>query len=271
MKHTRWLVVGILVALACASAWAVSSEEELAPREVLKRMYQAMEAYPDKERRANTNPFVERARTEDLDEDERFLLGEAYFVNFMPNEAYELFEPFMDGDGLKARVAWERVMQMEFAAYDRVQNVEEMLPRYKKRFPPAPGDLHGAAYQVQNLANLYRERGDHAAAVEILVEEVRSLPEDAPYRSWLAVPRFMESFEAAGKNEVAVELMERGRKAMLALRGSPAPPVDSDLPEGYYRIEDFFLFEGYHPERSAQWRFDRAVDSVLSGLEAALE
>jgi len=161
-------------------------------------------------------------------------------------------------------------MQMDFAAYDRVSKVETMLPKFQERFPPSPEDVHGAAYQVQNLANLYRERGEPDKAVEVIVNEIRRLPDDAPYRSWMALPRFLETFEAAGKKDLAVDLMKKGKDVMEGLRKKSSPGTSPNLPDGYYRIEDFFLLGGYRPEMPETERFEIAVTSIHSALEEAL-
>ena len=108
-------ITGILTAMVLSSLPAFSQEpDKLKPTEVLYLSLKAMEENPGAGRLETVSRFFERIDESELDDNEEFARGEVAFVQLRPGEVLYQLEPFMEGDDLRARIAWQKAMQVHF-------------------------------------------------------------------------------------------------------------------------------------------------------------
>lgn len=236
-----------LCLLLSLQATAQDDNAPLKPTEVVYFSLKAMAQNPTADRIATINRFFERMDVTSLSGDQQFALGEVYFLNFKPRESLEQYEKFMDGNGLRARIAWQKAMQIQFRAFNRHDLVEEMIEQYWQRFPPIPQDIWHADWQIANLARKYQDDGEHQKVVDIILREINRLPRSAPYRSFRLPRIFMRSFVETGQDKEANMLI---RDIVADMRDQLAAEVQKK-PEGivmfkaiplttgtYYRMEE---------------------------------
>lgn len=244
LKYT--LVLFMFSGMPFTVAFA-EDDTRLDPTEVLYLSLKAMAENPGAGRLETVSRFFQRIKTEELSADQEFARAEVSFVNLRPGEALYQFESFMDGSGLRSRIAWQKSMQIHFRAYQKHDLVEQLVEDYWQKFTPDPADIWHADLQITNLANKYMREGNHAKVVAIIVKEIERLPRNAPYRSFRLPVLFMGSFVAEGKREQAVQLIRDIRADMqrqLNALSADHPggirlfqPVDP-RPNTYYRMEE---------------------------------
>ncbi len=196
------------MAVLSDSLQAQTNQSKLLPSEALVLMYNAVDLNPGKERIKNTKPFQARVITEGLEGDEIFLLGETYFWNYMPKEADEIYTKFLDEDTDRGRAAWQRHLQVQFRAFDKHDFVEEQIKVYRKKFKPIPEDRSGIFGQVYNLANKYKQAGEHEKVVQLIKDEIDYLNYDGAYSSFQLPGIFFESFIKLGKANEAGQMIK---------------------------------------------------------------
>ncbi len=248
---TKQLLAALLpIAMFVLQPAAIVKAQEdtlLKPTEVLYLSLKAMEDNPGAGRLETVSRFFERIDTNELGPAEEFARAEVSFVNLRPGESLYQFESFMDGNDFRARIAWQKSMQIQFRGYRRPELVEEMLVEYRERFQPDPTDVWDAWLQVANFASKYRDEGQHDKVVDIILEEIDRLPRNAPYRSFRLPVTFFGSFAAEGKADQALTLIREIRAEMQtqmqALKRENPNGLTLFVPVQhsagtYYRMED---------------------------------
>lgn len=270
------LAAGLTAALAGPAA---AQPNDLKPSDVVFLSLQAMAENPSTGRIANVGRFYERLNMDNLNEAERFALGEVYFLNFKPREAFAAYEPFMDGTDMRARIAWHRNMQIQFRAFRQFDEVERMLEAYRAKFQPIPEDVWNGGRQIFNFAEKYDREGKHQAVVDVIMAEIERLPRNAPYRAFRLPAKHLKSFDAVGRGEEARELLQAIQNEMaeqLAALTAANPGgirmyAKPRHEEGrYYRMEEGLLGAAFSPGypslemrvRHYQWLIDE-IDLVL--------
>lgn len=168
-------------------------------------------------------------------EAEQFALAELYFVALKPDEARAAFRPFLDGDDLRARMAWQRLMQMSAVAYGDFERVERLITEYRAKFSPDMRDPYHTFSGTRALAAHFKGQGNHAKVVELILAELAALPSSHPrYAAGLARSNH-ESFAVIGRTAEAVEILRRHKATLekLEAEGYTGWPSD-ELP----RIEE---------------------------------
>ena len=198
----------IPLAILMSTSVLKSQERKLLPSEALVLMYNAVDLNPEKQRIENTKPFQSRVITEGLEGDEIFYLGETYFWNFMPKEAAQAYENFLEEDSPRGRASWQRWLQVQFRAFDKHDYVEEKLRDYREKYKPIPKDRYGLFGQVYNLANKYKAAGEHEKVVQLIKDEIEYLDYDGAYASFQLPGIFFGSFAQTGKTQEAVSMIQ---------------------------------------------------------------
>jgi hypothetical protein len=193
----------------------VSNEAALLPTEALHFIFQELVDQPTRQKEI-AEKYLSRVSTTNLKSAEQFALGEVYFVALKPKESTEVYEKFISGHDMRARMAWQRVILMKIRAFEKVDEAEKEIYQYRKRFPADEKDLFHLAYPVSSLARYYADKGDHERVVKLISDEIESLPSNAPYYSFGMVATFFESFKNVGKEEAAIRMLERGRNIYSA-------------------------------------------------------
>lgn len=256
MTLKQYLGTVFIALLFSSNAFGQNSSSKLQPTEVVYYSLKAMAANPTARRIPTIKQYFDRLNTENLSEDQNFALGEVYFLNLKPAESLAQYEMFMDGNDLRARIAWQKAMQIHHNAYDRVEKVEGMIEDYWKKFPPEPEDIWHTDWQIKNLATRYAKDGDHQKVVDIISKEVKRLPTNAPYRSHRLPATFMASFKAIGKEDEAKAML---RKSVVAMRQGLADLIAAQpsgisifastplVPGTYYRMEEGLAGAAFEP------------------------
>ena len=260
-------ITGILAILTISFLPAFAQEtDKLKPTEVLYLSLKAMAENPGAGRLETVSRFFERIDESELDDNEEFARGEVAFVQLRPGEVLYQLEPFMEGDDLRARIAWQKAMQVHFRAYQRHDQVIEMIEQYWEKFDPDPVDIWHTDWQIWNFATKYRNEGRHDKVVEIILKEISRLPRNAPYRSFRLPVAFIGSFAIEGRTDEAVKLIREIRtemdKQLLEIRqqnpdGVRIFPAVEMKPGTYYRMEEGLegtAFEPGYPSLSLRVR-----------------
>lgn len=211
--------------------------------------------------------YLARVQKEGLNEDERFALAELYFVSLMPGEAKALFQPFLAGNDLKARMAWQRMMRMNVAAYEDFPAVEKGVQEYRVKFPSDPRDLYDTYAGVQGLADRYVKAGEDQKVVDLILTEAARLPADKPYYTLALAGTYFNSFAKVGKPAEAGRILRQVLAAFEATQGKreglgwPAQPLRLEEVKAPAAIHDRIygklkemepLFQASPPAKSAQ-------------------
>ncbi len=227
--HPR-LLPALVVALLVAYTPCLSSQQpQRLPSEVLHDILQGrlenLRLTPD-EVEARFKPLLADVRTTGLAPDEEVALGLSYFFTFDGLSALPLLERHAARTDVLGRVSMQSLQQMSFFGAKDYALVERRLAEYRARFRPDSADLQYTSGMVRNLASLAAANGDHARAVSLVLEDVRTLPPDLPLLGFENLARMFESFRTLGRADTAVALMRRHRDALQsALR--PADDGDS--------------------------------------------
>lgn len=227
----------MILFLVNANANQPAAEGELLPTDVLYLSLKSMTENPTMSRMEQVGPFFSRMKTEDLNDDEKFALGEVYFLNFKPKEAIAAFEPFMNGDGIRARIAWQRAIQIRFRSFKEVERAEEMVGEYRTKFKPNKVDVWGLERQILNLAGKYQQERNYQKAVDLITQELERLPKNTPFMAFRVPGQFIKSFQETGNADLVEKLITEIQKG---LKNAEADYVKAH-PEGgvYYKAADY--------------------------------
>ena len=162
-------------------------------------------------------PVLDSTKTTDLSADEEVALGLAYFFTFDGPKARPIFEKHMSRDDRLGRVSWQALQQMSFLGAKDYALVEQRLGEFRRKYKPSNEDPEYTFRMVDNLARLAVSSGNHARAVQLVLDDVRALPIDMPVRSFELLGMYLASFRATGQTNVAADLMKRHRDALRAV------------------------------------------------------
>ncbi|MGH7459738.1 MAG: hypothetical protein ACREMA_01760 [Longimicrobiales bacterium] len=192
---------------------------KLAPTEVLHLQLQEMLAHPQKAQAQNTQQFVDLARTSDTDRVELAALGEVYFLAFYPEAATDVFTGLMSGNDRFARLAYQRLIRMKFAAENKPEDAARLLAAFYQRFRPTPEDLSFGATGASDQVGHYRGKGDASRALAFSNGEFDRLPFDAPYTGLTLPARFFSLYQQAGQADQAIARTRKALDGLTALAG----------------------------------------------------
>jgi len=208
------MTVAPFVSLPAISADA--AERPLLPSEALTLILWDAMHRPEASRSDVFEPILPRVLVDDLDDEELFFLGEIYFFALMPEESRDAFYPLRNGRSMRARVAWQRLLQIRFRAFGMHDRVAREMIRFRETFPPDPADRSYLSTQVLNFGRLYANEGEHDKVVKTVEAELRALDYSGAYLSWMLPSVFIDSYVAAGRREQALEHLRRARAGLTA-------------------------------------------------------
>lgn len=208
MVRIAWLIIAVISSISATGALA--AEGNILPSEMTVLTNHAMLANPDADRRSITAPLIARMQTEELDELERFMKGEAHFLHLQPEESRDEFWQFRERDDNIGRVANQRLMIIRINAFQMADELlNDDIPRYRDKFGVDSSDRYGITFPVTRTAQQLIARGDVDAALDLIVEEVRTHDEfDAPYMAYSLAGQFMQTAIDNGRADEFVELNE---------------------------------------------------------------
>lgn len=221
--------------LAAVAALALScqahAENDLLPSEFTVLVNHALQAEPGVDRKAVTTPLIERLRTQDLPEMERYLKGEVHFLHLQPEESRDEFWEFRDRNDDLGRVAWQRLMVIRINGFQMVDDLlERDIPQYEERFGIRPDDRYGISFPIQRTAQLLAERGEVNRALDLVAAHVKAHDRfDAPYTAYALPGQF---FELAAANDRAEEFQALTQWVMDGLNGAIDERLENPSNEG---------------------------------------
>ena len=269
------LPITILTLLSFVTTQAQSDENtKLLPSEALTLMYAAVDANPDGKRIDATKRYQSRVITIGLSDEEQFYLGETYFWNFMPIEAKAAYTPFLTRDDKFGRVAWQRVMQINFAGFKMYDEVEEQLTLFYKRFKVEPDDRSFMVEAVMNLGRKYQGEGNHEKVLQLIDNEYSHLNFEGPYISYILPAIFIESYKALQKTDKAISMLEKAKDGLqetLDNREKEIPEKDNRYAQNY-KIEEMLTAVteklGYAQRNE---KFERLIESIDNHIKKLKE
>lgn len=170
-------------------------------------------------------PLIEIARTEGLDDYERFFWAQLNFMSFKANEAYDLFSEFIERDDWYGWMARHRHTIMDTRAFQNFERLEESIAIERENFTFRPEFASITGFGEQSLCFHWASEREHERAVSFAVETATATPRDAAYGPLYAMIACYSSFEETGREQEAFELAEaisNDLKAALAERNKTA-------------------------------------------------
>jgi hypothetical protein len=217
--------------------------------------------------------LLDRTRQNGLDSTETLALAELHFAAFDPDGAFKLFGPFARGGGYSARFALQRLLRMQMAARGQFDGVEDTLRAARRRLGPTPEDPWHFMSPVWTLARHHADRGEHNAAVRVVLDEIRDLPLDGLFFSHTLPGTFLDSFTREGRRDDAIGHLRKVRDAQLAHTRSARdelPPAVAHRDGTFHRLEEALLRDlpAGETERFLRGRLVGTLFSMLARAQA---
>lgn len=127
--------------------------------------------------------YVEHLQKDGLDREGLLDYGKVLYWGGEKERARETLRELQGIDDAIARNAYRELITMEIEE-DDFTRAEEMLAEFRREFPCTPEYEAGLYGPCQDLAGRYNELNRPEDAIRILMEELESLPLDAPYTSY---------------------------------------------------------------------------------------
>ena len=197
-------------------------------------------------------PVLANVRTTNLSPEEEVALALSYFYTFDGLSAKPLFEKHMKRDDALARVSWQSLQMMSFFGAKDYALVEQRTKDYRRKFTPTIDDMEYTFNMVNNLSRLAATNGDHARAVALVLDDVRGLPLDIPFRSFDLLGQRFSSFQATGQSTEAIAWLRKHRDALKAAQSA-------DSATGRQALQDSLAI----PHRSGVIHLTPFIDRLL--------
>lgn len=269
-------LLAILVVMVLTPV-SVSANEpgNLLPSEAIVLMLNKAMKNPELTRQDVFEDLLPRVITEGLDERETFLLGEVYFFSLDAGSARDAFWQVRSGNSMIARVAWKRIIQIRFRAFQMFEQAASDMERFRERFPAVPEDRGYLGGQVRNFGMLYRDSGEHEKVVQVVEAELAALNNDGAYDSFIYPAFFIDSYTSVGKRGVALSHLKKARDGLSeTLRTRERNPPEEDyaypLPSDNYA----FLYSpatdrlGWSQENRAFRKLIAALSESIASIES---
>lgn len=244
---------------------------KLLPSEATTLMVAQAMHNPDASRKDVYEHYLPRVITDDLDLDEQFYLGEVYYFALMPEEARDAYYPLLNDGSMRARVAWQRIIQIRFRAFQMYDRAARDMANFRKAFRADPADRIYLSNQVLNFGNYYAGQGLHEKVVDVVEAELSALDYDGAYASFIHPATFIASYDALGKKQQALAHLRAahdGLSKTLKARQQEVPENDHIYPlpdERYY-----FFFTPLNEKLGWKQQNDK-FQSLIEDLASAID
>ncbi|NKB88762.1 MAG: hypothetical protein GKS06_11125 [Acidobacteria bacterium] len=245
-------------------------QSALPPSELLVLVRDTLTRFPERPQRETVRGYLERMQEPGDSDIERLAAAELAFLAIDPNGARDGFEPFLDQRDFVGRAAWQRMLRVRFAAFQMFDEVEAQIAAYRQNFQADPEDRAHLSGAVRDLAGHHFGNAGADKAMQLVIDEVESLPNNAPYDSFMLPATFFEQFAAAGAAERACRMLteaQAGLDAELAKRRAN--------PDDYGRVGEspvpFELVFTALEDRPSAGRRNTEFQSMLWRLSDAID
>lgn len=198
--------------------------------------------------------FLDSVRTRELDPDETIYYARLLHWAGKSRKAQKLLRPLAAGEDETARRAFEDLVTIE-SENDRLEEAERLMREFRRRFPPDPKRDMGRYLCVDDIVTRYNDKDRPAEAVQVILEEVESLPFDNAYRSFGLIGDLIPLMTELGR---LGELRERAQTYRKRFEESLAKHLATPAPEDSTRkqyekttksLEQYAAFMGEVLER----------------------
>ncbi len=217
------------------------------------------------------SPLLRLARTEGLNDHERFFLGQLNFMAFEGDTAYDIFAEFTDRDDWYGWMARERHAIIDARFYGNFERLESAVKHAREnfRFKPEFADMTGFA--ERSLCGHWAEEGEHDRAIELALSTIAQTPRDAPYGTFRVIGACYSSFEQTGREGELFELVQ-------AVVDDLATALNERMAvEDQHRAYDATLYENkieaqwYHRSVLAPFNYqNNNFEKMIGGMEKFL-
>jgi hypothetical protein len=214
-------VIPVLTFMTAAPSARQAGTRSIMPTDALHQATAALNTGDRSKQKEIVSPFLGMAKKTGLSPEEDMALGELYFLALNPSDSDAIFVKYLDRTDKVGRMAWIRHGVVTFRAFDKRDEAERDLPRFRQQFAISADDLTYSATMVGFQAGRYAESGNHAKVVEMILEDVKPLTQDVPYRAFRLVGQYFASFAKVGRAAEARTILETHR-ARLQERVSKA-------------------------------------------------
>lgn len=210
MRIVQWLVAAIVITGGSTVLHGTQEPggDASRPTEVLHKINEALAAGDRTKQGEIVAPYLALVRKTDRSPDEELALGEIYFLALNPRDSDALFSKHLERSDRIGRMAWIRHQQVQFRGFNKYSESERDLGEFRRRFPVSAEDLTYTSAMVGNVAGRYAAAGDHPRVVELVLEDVKSLPLDLPLRSFRLLGAHHASFVATNRGAEARALLQ---------------------------------------------------------------
>lgn len=204
---------------------------------------------------------------------DRAALGDLLFLNFHAYDAHVMWSGLLERTDLIGRLAWQRVMQMRRVAFDRPEEVREMVAQYRERFAPIEDDIFGAFQQVAGLASADFAAGEADRAVALILEEIQATPATAPFRSFSIPMLLAERIQESGREQEVKSLLREklaGLERLASEWAGQEPSAEEELARRTQAPAWYWLFQRIKPDETLRAARARQLEELIAALEAYL-
>ncbi|WP_262693647.1 hypothetical protein [Kordiimonas aquimaris] len=204
---------------------------------------------------------------------DQFALGNLLFLSLMAVDSEAHLEDLMEREDVIGRISWQRVMQIRRRAYDRPEETREMLDEYIAKYAPSSIEINGRSKQLAVYISNYFENGDADQAVNLLLEELKRMPTNAPYPSFLLPVTVTEQIQKSGRSNEIYSLIEQKLADLKSLENewtAKTPSFEEDLAIRKQAPTWYWISEGVSSEKSVHEVRLQQLRSMIHDLDAWL-
>jgi thiol-disulfide isomerase/thioredoxin len=137
----------------------------------------------------------------------------------------DVLEGLRKGKDKFAPMAWKELITLDIEG-NEYGKAEAMLSEYRKTFPPDTSDLQYLFNQCSSLSDRYGEANQPEAAIRVCMDELNTVPPNAPYSSFYLVGSLASLMMETGRTDELRRILDTHRAKMqteLALHEKNAP------------------------------------------------
>ncbi len=217
------------------------------------------------------SPLLRMARTEGLNDHERFFLGQLNFMAFEGDAAYDMFAEFTDRDDWYGWSAREHHAIIDARFYENFERLERSVKNARENFGLKPEFADMTGFGERSLCWHWAEEGEHDRAIELALRTIAQTPRDAPYGTFRVISACYSSFEQTGRESELFEL------AQTIVDDLAAALMERKAVEDQHPAYDATLYENkieaqwYHRSMLAPFNYqNHNYKKMIGGIEKFL-
>ena len=175
------------------------------------------------------SPLLALARTEGLNDHERYYLGQLNFMAYEGDAAYEIYSEFAERDDWYGWMSRMRNTVIDARFYANFERLESSINYERENFQFKPEFSNITGYGESALCGHFIEEGEHGRAVDLALKTIARTPRDAPYITFRVISACYDSFKQTGREAELFELAQAVRDD-LSLVYQERKAIDDQYP-----------------------------------------